>query len=232
MKRFETEELSFDEFDELVNPRPEENDFDRIVEAALDRRGFLGGVLAFGSFATLGVAATGGVAKAESSRFAFDQIPANSDDAITVPAGYKVDVVVRWGDPILPDGAAFDQETRGTAESQALAFGDNNDGMDVFSPRRQYTNRDIIALSAVEKRIMDEGDIAKGMMAHGVSVMEVAEVDGKWSVVKDSPYNRRITPADRDGPDRPGRWPRPDENRGRCRPAPSRSAPGTTAATA
>ena len=49
MKDNENHTLTFDEFDEMVNPRPEECDFDRIVESALSRRGFLGGVMAFGS---------------------------------------------------------------------------------------------------------------------------------------------------------------------------------------
>ena len=48
MNRNVTEDISFDDFDEMINPRPEECDFDRIVEAAIDRRGFLGGALAFG----------------------------------------------------------------------------------------------------------------------------------------------------------------------------------------
>jgi len=37
--------LSFDEFDELRDPRPAGNDFDRVVEAAISRRGFLRGAL-------------------------------------------------------------------------------------------------------------------------------------------------------------------------------------------
>jgi uncharacterized protein len=41
--------LSTDDWDEAHFPRPEENDFDRVVERAISRRGFLGGVLAFGS---------------------------------------------------------------------------------------------------------------------------------------------------------------------------------------
>jgi hypothetical protein len=32
------------------------------------------------------------------------------------------------------------------------------------------------------------------MMAHGVTVVEIANTDGKWAIVKDSPYNRRVTP--------------------------------------
>ncbi len=42
------DELSFDEIDELISPRAEETDFDRVVETALSRRGFLGGVMTFG----------------------------------------------------------------------------------------------------------------------------------------------------------------------------------------
>ena len=45
--------LSFDDWDEVNFPRPEENDFDRVVERAVSRRGFLGSVLAFGSGAAV-----------------------------------------------------------------------------------------------------------------------------------------------------------------------------------
>ena len=31
------------------------------------------------------------------------------------------------------------------------------------------------------------------MAAHGGTVAEIRKVDGKWQLVKDSPYNRRIT---------------------------------------
>ena len=46
-------------------------------------------------------------------------------------------------------------------------------------------------------------DVRKDKAAHGVSVMEVARSGGKWQVVKDSPFNRRITadtPMDITGP--------------------------------
>ena len=202
MANIDTKDLSFDEFDEVVNPRPEENDFDRIVESALSRRGFLGGVLAFGSFTALGTSLVPTGAKAADGRFAFTQIPTSTADAVIVPEGYKSEILVQWGDPLWSDVPEFDDATRGTADSQARAFGDNTDGMDVFSHdgktllvvNNEYTNRDIIALSAEDKRIMAEDDIAKGMMAHGISVVEIANDGGAWKIVKDSPYNRRITP--------------------------------------
>ena len=193
--------LSFDDFDEAINPRPETTDFDRVVGSALSRRGFLGGVLATGSFAALGCALVPQAARAATSRFAYDAIGVSTADDITVPAGYKADVVVRWGDPLFSDAPEFDHATRGTSASQKRAFGDNNDGMDVFShddkmilvANNEYTNRAILSVSG-ESTLVDADEIAKGMMAHGVSVMEIAEIDGAWQVVKDSPYNRRITP--------------------------------------
>ena len=67
-------DLSFDDFDEAVNPRPDTCDFDEIVEQALSRRGFLGGVLALGGFTALGGAVLPSGAKAAGDRFAFDAI--------------------------------------------------------------------------------------------------------------------------------------------------------------
>ncbi len=45
--------LTGDEWDELNFPRPAVQEFDRVVERAISRRGFLGGVLAFGSGAAV-----------------------------------------------------------------------------------------------------------------------------------------------------------------------------------
>ncbi len=194
--------LSFDEFDEAVNPRPEECEFDRVVERALSRRGFMGGVLAMGSFAALGGSLIPTSARAVSDRFSFSAIPASTADEVIVPAGYKAEVMVRWGDPLWSDAPEFDPATRGTAASQERAFGDNTDGQDVFFHdghvllvvNNEYTNRDILWGNNPDAKPASDDDIAKGMMAHGVSVVEIANTDGTWAIVKDSPYNRRITP--------------------------------------
>lgn len=194
--------LTFDEYDEVINPRPEECEFDRIVERALSRRGFLGGVLAMGSFAAVGGSILPSSARAAADRFAFDAIPVSTADAVTVPAGYKAEVMVRWGDPLWSDVPEFDHATRGTAASQERAFGDNTDGQDVFFHdghvllvvNNEYTNRDILWGNNPDGKPASDDDIAKGMMAHGVTVVEIANTDGTWAIVKDSPYNRRITP--------------------------------------
>ncbi len=195
--------MSFDAFDEQVNPRPEVCEFDQVVERAISRRGFLGGVLAFGSVAAIGAGLAPKAQAAAHSRFAFEQVATNSLDDITVPPGYTAEVVVRWGDPITVDGPEFDHATLGTADSQAITFGDNIDGMEIFPVgsrsvlvvNNEYTNRDIIWSNRPDAKPADADDIKKGMMAHGVTVVEIADTDGKWHVVKDSDLNRRITPA-------------------------------------
>ena len=194
--------LSFDEYDEVVNPRPEECEFDLVVERALSRRGFMGGVLAMGSFAALGGSILPTGACAASDRFSFEAIPVSTADEVIVPAGYNVEVMVRWGDPLWSGAPEFDPATRGTAASQERAFGDNTDGQDVFFHdghvllvvNNEYTNRDILWGNNLDAKAASDDDVAKGMMAHGVSVVEIVNTDGKWGIVKDSPYNRRVTP--------------------------------------
>jgi len=199
------DEISFDDYDELINPKPAENDFDRVIEVALTRRGLLKSVLAVGSVASLGSFATLGSGKAiaASSRFAFDAVDTNTLDNITLPKGYSSQVVARWGDPLWSDGAEFDHTTRGTAASQGVAFGDNIDGMEVFAHgdktllvvNNEYTNREIIWGDQGENRSETDDDIIKGKMAHGLTVVEIAQSEsGDWAIVKDSPFNRRVTP--------------------------------------
>ena len=202
MKDVDYTEMSFDEFDEAVNPPPERIEFDEIVEEALSRRGFLGGVMSFGagSFVLGTSALTPSGAEAATSRLGFAQVAANTLDDITLPEGYSSQVVLRWGDPMFSDGAEFDPATRGDAASQERAYGDNIDGMALFEigdasvlvNNNEYTNLKIINASGAPDT---DDDVLKGMMAHGVSVVEVARGDAGWEMVKDSSFNRRITPA-------------------------------------
>ncbi|HEU0221812.1 MAG TPA: PhoX family phosphatase, partial [Paracoccaceae bacterium] len=100
------------------------------------------------------------------------------------------------------DAAEFDHATRGTAESQARSFGDNVDGMELFTREgrtmlavnNEYTNIEIIWGNREGKKFETDDDVKKGMVAHGVTVIELAETDGAWGILKDSPFNRRITP--------------------------------------
>ncbi len=195
--------LSFDEIDEQINPAPETTGFDTVVETAISRRGFMCGVLAFGAGTFLTSVSPLGLGQAHAAgRFGFKPVAANALDTITVPEGFNWQVLAKWGDPLWSNSPEFDQATRGNAESQALTVGDNNDGMDIFEidgksifvVNNEYTNTNVIWGNRPEGKFADADDVKKGMLAHGVTVMEIASNEGKWSIVKDSPFNRRITP--------------------------------------
>ncbi len=200
MKTFE--DLSFDEQDEMISPRSEEQDFDAIVDRAMSRRDLFKNIIVLGSIAGLGREFLSQPAKAAESRLLFDAVPANTLDDITLPPGYSSRVVVSWGDPLWSEGNEFDPVSRGNASSQALAFGDNNDGMHVFEidgrtllvANNEYTNRRIIWGNRNSRSFETVDDIRKGMLAHGVTVIELEESKEGWSPVIDSVYNRRITP--------------------------------------
>ena len=198
------EDLSFDEFDEVHYPRPLETDFGRLVEKEISRRGFLGAGIAFGAaaFVTTAGVLRPSTARAAGDMFGFEAIPTNGLDTVTVPPGYNWHVVARWGDPMWSNSIEFDHMTRGTGESQELSFGDNNDGMwlyndaegrSVLAVNNEYVNRKIIYGGSGSGSPENADDVRKGKAGHGVSVVEIAENDGKWSIVVDSPYNRRIT---------------------------------------
>ena len=197
-------DLSFDEWDELHSPRPDVTDFDLIAEKAMTRRGILGAFAAVG--ATAALAGTSALTPAHAgghatTRLAFDAVAANTLDTVTVPKGYSWHVVASWGDGLWSKSIPFEQATRGTGESQELSFGDNNDGMSLFNDgttsiltvNNEYTNRSIMYGARETKLPENADDVRKGKAAHGVTVMEVAEANGQWSIVKDSKFNRRIT---------------------------------------
>ncbi|MXZ83260.1 MAG: DUF839 domain-containing protein, partial [Synechococcus sp. SB0666_bin_14] len=183
-----------------------ELDFDGVVS----RRTVLLGGAAFGVAAFADAALP---AKAEAGAMEFAPVSANQEDTITLPDGYTWHVVASWGDPLWSSGNAFDPASRGTAASQAMALGDNNDGMSCFAVgnrtvlavNNEYTNRKIIWGNRTSGSYETDDDVRKGMNAHGVSVMEIRRDARGWRVVKDSPLNRRITlesPMDITGPGR------------------------------
>lgn len=194
--------VSFDEFDERHNPRPEPSDFENICEHAISRRRFLGAGVAYGTTAfVMGAAVPAPAAAQKTSRLTFDPVAANTLDTVTVPDGYNWHVVARWGDSLWSSSMPFDHTTRGTGASQELAFGDNNDGMSLFQHRgktilaanNEYVNLHIAFGNQPNKQPKTADDVRKGKAGHGVTVCELMQHEGTWSIVRDSPFNRRIT---------------------------------------
>jgi secreted PhoX family phosphatase len=179
-------------------------EFDQLTETTLNRRGFLRASVGFGASAfVMGISSSLPMSALASisHKLSFEAVPANSFDTVTVPKGYSWHVVASWGDPLWSTGVNFDQVTRGTGASQELAFGDNNDGMALFTEEgkyilavnNEYVNRDVFHGNRESNAPENADDVRKSKAGHGLTIMQIIQKSGRWSIVKDSPYNRRIT---------------------------------------
>lgn len=207
--------FSFDAFDEARSPRAEETEFDRVVAAGLSRRGFLSSLVAFGSgAAVMGTLLRSTAAEASTaiaSRFAFNPIPVATDFTVHVPEGYEWKPLVRWGDALFSDAPAFDAQKGVPATGSDRVFGENTDGMEMFSigghqviaVNHEYVNTETNLPKEQEEQVKSAEDVLLLQQLQGVTVMEVTEGPEGWAVVKDSPFTRRIhnnTPVKLSGP--------------------------------
>lgn len=208
-------EFSFDAFDEARSPRAEETDFDRVVAAGLSRRGFLSGLVAFGSgAAVMGTLLRSTAAEANTAiatRIAFKPIPIATDFTVHVPEGYEWKPLTRWGDALFSDAPAFDADKGVPFKGSNRVFGENTDGMELFNihghqviaVNHEYVNPEINLPKEQEEQVKSAEDVLLLQQLQGVTVMEVTEGPDGWAVVKDSPFTRRInnnTPMKLTGP--------------------------------
>ncbi|MFT3735787.1 MAG: PhoX family phosphatase [Rhodocyclaceae bacterium] len=130
-------------------------------------------------------------------------------DAVRVPDGYTAELLVAWGDPITPAGAAFESNASQNADAQEEQYGAHTDGMHFFpftSRGKPLSDRGVLCANneyTQEEILHPDGLVGasgygiakcrKSQAAHGISVLEVRKLGGKWQVVKDSPYGRRLT---------------------------------------
>ncbi|WP_089933200.1 PhoX family protein, partial [Candidatus Entotheonella palauensis] len=146
--------------------------------------------------------------------FSFDEISHGADIDHHVAPGYQADILIRWGDPVTADAPPFDPHQQ-TPESQEKQFGYNNDyvgylplplgsgnaGHGLLLINHEYTNEELMFPGLGRQDTFGGGDFSGmtqalvdiEMSAHGASILEVNKVNGKWQVVRGSPYNRRIT---------------------------------------
>ncbi|WP_375410669.1 PhoX family phosphatase, partial [uncultured Methylobacterium sp.] len=202
---------------EDVGANPSANaTFGDIVAARFDRRDLLRGLLGVGAIAavvTPRALAADAAARVTASPFPFKEIAAGSDERHYVAEGHDADVLIRWGDPVLPGAPAFDPRDQ-SAAAQAQQFGYNNDFVGYFPMpgaadpaahgllvvNHEYTSEELMFpglgrqdIKSVALKGMTADLVGIEMAAHGGTVIEIRKVDGKWAVVKDSPYARRIT---------------------------------------
>lgn len=133
-----------------------------------------------------------------------------------VPDGYGADVLVRWGDPVAKGAAAFDA-VKLTAAEQEGQFGFNCDFVGYFPLPKGSKNSEHGLLFvnheyAAHAEMLPPGvdapkpsaeQAALEQAAVGASIVEIKREGGRWRVVDDSVYARRITartPIDVVGP--------------------------------
>ncbi|MDF1585231.1 PhoX family protein [Marinimicrococcus flavescens] len=185
-----------------------------IVARRFGRRELLRGVLA----TTAITAALGPMALASSARaaagggpgFDFEELEAGVDEHHHVAPGHDAQVLIRWGDPVLPEAPSFDPMAQSEA-AQRRQFGYNNDfvgyfpidgssGHGLLAVNHEYTNEELMFPGAAA-RITREGRLGYltrelamvEMAAHGGSIIEVRKGEGGWEVVPGSRFARRIT---------------------------------------
>jgi secreted PhoX family phosphatase len=190
--------------------------FDKVLSARLSRRSLLGGGVGMAASSLLGGFALTGCATAthdavgsmNAKSLSFAAIPKNLADAVSVPGGYKFDVVYALGDPIHNGVAAFKND--GTDSDFDQRAGDHHDGMEWFSLDNS-ASRGLIAMNheaTTDEKLSsffihtDGGttslprkasEVDKELLIHGLSVIEVSTAGGKWAYQQGSAHNRRIT---------------------------------------
>lgn len=202
---------AFEAFDDIpTNPKPEHTIGDVIARRYGRRdvlKGALGAAVAGALFGPEALRADDAGAPAP-DLFPFEEASAGVDETHHVAPGYDVDILLRWGDPLFQDAPAFDPE-RQTAAAQHRQFGYNNDYLG-FLPIDGRADRALLCVNheytSPEVMFRDVGEPEKNdfermsaelvdieMAAHGISIVEIALVDGKWQAVSGSPLNRRIS---------------------------------------
>jgi uncharacterized protein len=189
-----------------------------LIERRLSRRAALRGLAGAAAAATLTDMLVAG-AEAQPldvprqggpSTLAFPELRHQLSQTDAVADGYEIQMVIRWGDPVLVDAPPHNPAAQ-TAEAQALQFGYNNDYLDYFplpkgssnsehgllAVNHEYTNTNLMFAGIGEGRAArgrtSREQAAVEIAAHGMSVVEVKKENGTWRAVPGGAANRRIT---------------------------------------
>jgi uncharacterized protein len=185
--------------------------FEEILTRRFDRRKLLGGAARAIPAALLMTGQTDAASSAAAVRdrkLTFKPLAAAREDRISVSDGYRSNVVIKWGDPLITGAPAFDASNQ-SAAFQVGQFGYNCDwmgylplpGFETPNPRsallvvnHEYTNPELMfknwAGYAAQTREQTDIELA----AHGMAVVELQRSrTGDWSYVVGSRFNRRLT---------------------------------------
>lgn len=185
-----------------------------LISVRFSRRGFLKGSLAVSAIAAtvspLALLTAGDAKAAGASAFSFTEVEAGVDATHHVAEGYDADILLRWGDGLFADAPEFDPANQ-TAAAQSRQFGYNNDYVGyipldgssehgLLVVNHEYTNPHLmfpglvtLAEGKITMNPLSKEQVDIELMAHGGTIVEIRKDQGKWQVVKDGQYNRRIT---------------------------------------
>ena len=177
------------------------------IAKAVARRSVLAGAAVGAGALVLGLgspaaAAPGRAARADLARADFRPVAPNTRDAVVTASGYTSDVIISWGDRVVPGAPAFDAY-RQTPEAARRQFGYNCDYVGVLPLRgdqallvvnHEYTDEDLMFPAGT---YTDAEIKAIAMSNHGMSVVRIrrGSAPGSWRRVKDlssCPENRRV----------------------------------------
>ena len=207
--------MSNDDIENIGSNTSDNRHFDDVVASRFSRRSVLKGGIGLAALSFFGGAQLAGanaasaraVSTPPSSLLGFTSVSVSVLDDVVVPPGYKAQVLIPWGTPLFSGGPQFKADASNTADEQAQQLGMSHDGMHYF-PINGSNVRGLLVLNheATDQVLLfKDGDIdpadsrgrniqkvKKSLAAHGVTVIEVQMIGGRWTQV-DSPLNRRIT---------------------------------------
>ena len=111
-----------------------------LIDARLSRRSALKGLFAAGVATVAAPAALAATRSGDPSSLPFAQAPHTIEMFHQVAPGHRADVLIRWGDKVLSDAAAFDPFNL-SADAQEKQFGYNNDFVAFLPLPRGSKNR-------------------------------------------------------------------------------------------
>jgi secreted PhoX family phosphatase len=152
--------------------------------------------------------AIGGVSEAraaQASRLSFTPIEPTGDDEVVLPAGFKYDVLRKWGDRVTEDADyGYNNDFVAYFPIDALDGGQNSqDG--ILWINHEYPDPKWVSEYEDSERETEKSpeQIAQEKAVVGGSIFRVRRQGDTWSFVEDDQYNRRIdatTPMDLTGP--------------------------------
>ncbi len=189
---------------------------EKVVDARSNRREFIQAMGAAGlalpmvSLFSAGCAPRGQpVTRPVATGPTFKEVSQGLDDVLHVAEGYRDQVLIRWGDPVLPGAPGWTPGGQ-SASAQLQQFGFNCDFIaylplepgdagnrhGLLCVNHEYTRSHMMfsgypnGAVALEKATRQEVDTE--MAAIGHTVIELEKRDGQWSVIEGK-YNRRIS---------------------------------------